>query len=91
MVFIPEYYRDKLPEVDISNVQGNACDETKRFVWSIFKFFLGSSEWFSNAIGQSVQCVKVDVEGMGTEKGPTKGKTVFEVTVTPSESLRSAL
>lgn len=78
-----------LPVVDISNVKGNASDETKRQVWSTFKYLLGSPGWFNHSIGDSIQCKEVNVWGpkdpstaSPSEEAP-RAETVFEVEVTP--------
>ncbi|TFK28957.1 hypothetical protein FA15DRAFT_454849 [Coprinopsis marcescibilis] len=84
MVHIPQHYSDKIPEVDISNTKGNASDETKRFCWGMFKYFVNAPHWFSSRIGHSIQLVEVNVWNLDgkDEDRPASAETVFEVEVT---------
>ncbi|KAG2013113.1 hypothetical protein CC2G_010053 [Coprinopsis cinerea AmutBmut pab1-1] len=89
--FVPPHYADKLAIPDeqlCSQIAGNASADTKRFCWSMFKYFVNEPHWFSSKIGHSVNLVEVnvwDVDGASAEKGgdkPARAETVFEVEVT---------
>ncbi|KAJ2934271.1 hypothetical protein H1R20_g2830, partial [Candolleomyces eurysporus] len=81
MVYISENYQGRLPEVDITNIQGNAPDDAKRFVWSLFRLCLGGPGWFGSSIGEHIECVEVNI-WEETASEPPKAQTVFEVEVT---------
>jgi hypothetical protein len=81
MIYISENYQGRLPQVDITNVQGNASDDAKRFTWSLFKLFLGGPEWFGGAAGAHLELVEANI-WEETASEPAKAQTVFEVEVT---------